>query len=1217
MTGDEYVGLRPDLTRHHALVLLFSVIIITSLTCSEEASPTPSPTPIPIDYTSGSACQMPFPVTGGVIIDDNAVPLNAALMDCSSRPYINIVHYLEEGKAFYERTDAFYGALSEDLGLLTQVLGIQCAVCNQVRNEFITADYSHCGSGLELATTSIVDPKVCGIAARDRCSGSSSSCVLCENIPERKGHDCDSHDKSLPAPVKVLECSRMVHAINDVCTFGKNANVCELAKTVEELNGYLAGTVIPILPELADIMDDMAGRVREATASGLTPERIEEDLQRFESTIGASFTTDDYNITSFQTEMRAVIATLADPSVFTDIGRGEGPARTNGVGLTGGSGWKDHCRQYAAGPCFDREPVTEDDEDAEVCRYPNMAACEQRSPSCKWMAGACKPSCKAWLAANAMQCEDDGCSDRQCSGRGGSGVAHDCQYCCEPGNGNETKVIETVREGDKTPIQQSVDYIQNAVDPAGIFVDEEAGYYDYLPSVFGPPMGFFTWLVGEPEDIVETFTMNVPGAGPPGMPMGGGPSWCGSCGVEDLSYTLSIPNLDRYNSAATMVVATIAGMVTEEIFVGDGACLAYNTPHQDCSVVCMRCHGSTASHCHAQAGVCVCEAGTGWTTTHAPCTTIGHSKQLQALGCCSRLFNTTMALDWTRPPLDPDMECLPLPEQLPSPFFDRCQTVTSPTGMCCYDGFEEEPITAECLALGPTCEVACLDRFPSNATLQVRCVERCRDAPIHENAVDPTIQVCRRQCRQNDGTETCERMCHALAPDLEVVPAILRSGRPVRALYMDGMVRAGVTVRNRGLLPITGSLAVDLRILSDCDCIECGTDDKCDCQCDERIQSLTANRDLGTLQSDATVSVMTQPFIIASDLVNTSFFPKGEVRGPSGIIGRGEGELCAVFTMENITVLDVYFTTPSGERVTKVYSGETVVGVVELATTEFPLTGLVVALDEDGPVQASISNMTVSGPGTYALKTEPFELTDLNVGGTIEMGADLLSGGSLVLSARFQSQGPVVSACNADNMTVRCNDNVAYLRSLYQDASLEVVRAELAVRNIYFTDDVEQNVNRLFNEDWAQGHAIIVNTEPIGFTGEITLRVLNDEGVYNDAFAMEQDISLASHQSISLSTPLFTAQAGEGYQLLVQAETTTGLSWLDLIGNNKVFPYARLDVGLLDLSHRSGKVATTISTDSCNRALTCEDCAQYCSFSFDPQSCEMIAGDCSCGCIIS
>ncbi len=363
--GDDDMDLRLGVTRHHALVLLLSILVITSLTCSEEGPATPTPSPMPIDYMTGSACQMPFSVRGGVIINETAVPLNAALMDCSARPYINIVHYLEEGKAFYERADSFYGALSEDLGLLTQALRIQCDVCNQVRDEFISADYPHCGSGLELAPTSIVDPKVCGIAAQASCSGSSSSCVLCENIPERKGHDCDSHDKSLPAPVKVLECSRMVHAINDVCTFGKNANVCELAQTVEELNGYLAGTVVPLLPELADTMDDMAGRVREATASGLTPERIEEDLQRLESTIGASFTTDDYDITSFQTEMRAVIATLADPSVYTDIGRGEGPKRTEGVGLTGGGDWKGHCEQYTSGPCFDREPVIEDDEDAE------------------------------------------------------------------------------------------------------------------------------------------------------------------------------------------------------------------------------------------------------------------------------------------------------------------------------------------------------------------------------------------------------------------------------------------------------------------------------------------------------------------------------------------------------------------------------------------------------------------------------------------------------------------------------------------------------------------------------------------------------------------------------------------------------------------------------------------------------------------------------------
>lgn len=1240
--------------RGRQAVRIMAVVLVVALTlvAGIEMSPTPPPQDgtttssdvyvppdgsytLPDQQASADRCALSFPLTGGVTVTGEARPLNLTALSCKRRPYENIVHYLEEGARFYERSAGFYEDLGADLVLLEQVLRSHCSVCEEARSTFQEKGYPDCGGGLADAVNGTVDPSTCARVANDTCGGGTpppdagqGPCPLCGDTPKRSGSLCKTGSRSLPIPMNVLECARLARAVSDACVLGASARPCEMAERVSLLQGYLTGTLLPLLPQLVTSMSAMVEKLRTATTNGTAPQSLAEDLERLDGLLNATFTSSDHNISSFQSELRSVLASLADPRVISDIGRGEGPVTGAGIALGGDDDWDDLCQRYAAGPCFGQEPVPEAEPYAQemggVCANPSQEACDQRAPDCEWQDGKCMPSCRAWLSSRGLQSNGTGCNDQACSGQGGQGVAYDCQYCCAASQNGTTNTTTRRRPGKKTPAQEGLDWIPTAFGPpAGVF-DEDHWAYDWLPTAFGPPMGFFKWLAGEPEDIIDI----IPGTSLPGMPGGIDPldlgssllgdiPWeCGGCHTQHSSITIDIPNLDAYDMAAVKVVAMLAVASMGELFVGDGACLAYATPRLDCSSVCRRCHGSSTSHCHAQAGLCVCEAGLEWSLTRAPCEPLDQREGRNALACCARTFNVTMPLNWTRPPFDLTQECIAPGNSLPAPYVERCQTTSSETGLCCYDGFEETGITAACLALGPTCEIVCLEQFASNATLQERCVERCHVAPVDKETDDPVIRACREGCRRDNDTEVCERMCFALAPDLVVEPTVMRGGLAVRALYTDEMVRAGINVRNRGLLPVNDTVSFDLLLQENCTCPPCEPRKRCDCSCEERTYPVLANLTLGVLLPDTARVLMSRPFLIPSELLNATLFPASEVRGEGTVLGQGRGPLCSVFAMDNITVLDVYFTGPDGGRTTRAYPGTEVTGVIALATTVFPLGGPVLALDGERPVAVSITNVSVAGPGAFLLETESFTVTDDMAGRALALGAQLFRQGHPMLSARFLSQSPVLEECSGDTLTSWCHEHLLYLRPVYPDAYLEVAHPTLMVREAYFTDGRGARTNRFQLAGTAQAFATISNPEPIPFTGELVIRPVDTNGALLEGTSTSSELTLPPDVTTDIATPTFATTTGEHYGLLLSATSSTDVTWLDQIASPALHPFAQLTVGRPIAGRAPGRLATTITVGGCRREVACEECPPTCRFTLDQRTCELVTQNCPCGCVI-
>ena len=711
------------------------------------------------------------------------------------------------------------------------------------------------------------------------------------------------------------------------------------------------------------------------------------------------------------------------------------------------------------------------------------------------------------------------------------------------------------------------------------------------------------------------------------------PSKCGTCRATALPLNIEIANLDAYQNAAKKVVDVLATVDPARLFIQDGACLTYTTPGMDCASVCRRCHGASASHCQAQAGVCVCEEGLTWHTTNVPCEAEDPEQGRRVRACCARMFNVTMALDSSRVSANGTDECVPAAGGLAAPYFDRCQTASSDTGWCCFDGFDELPVTTECIDQGPTCEIACSEEFPTNATLQERCVDRCRNAliddeeeedPEDEEEKDPEeeeleepIKDCMELCLAVNSTEVCQRMCHALAPDLEVEVALLRSEEPVRALYVGEMLRASVRVRNRGLLTVSGNVSLSFQVQVNCTCPPCVRGETCACSCDEYRHPVVAGLRLGSLLPDAERLIPILPFRVDARFTNLTLAPFAEVRYNGTLLGYDRGDIHAVFLMDNLTVVNVHFVTPQGERTTRTYPGTTALGEVTLVTTVFPLAGNLTVMRSDGPVNGSLAEVTIDQPGAHTLRTPVINITNDMAGHVLGLRAELHDVNGFVLITTFQSQGEVLNECAGRSLTSWCREDLAHLATVYPHAYLEVARPSLLLRDAYFTDARGVRTSRLYRPEPVKGHVEVGNPEPVAFTGELLLRPVDASGSFLDEQVQEPDMTLDPKAVSLFETPPFTPVAGEHYRLLVSATPPGAGPWLDELVNPAAHPFAELEVGLISLDGEEGHIATVITTGNCTREVICEECLSTCRFRLNPRTCELVPENCACGCAIT
>ena len=628
----------------------------------------------------------------------------------------------------------------------------------------------------------------------------------------------------------------------------------------------------------------------------------------------------------------------------------------------------------------------------------------------------------------------------------------------------------------------------------------------------------------------------------------------------------------------------------------------------------------------------MCEEGLTWHTTNVPCEAEDREDGRLVLACCARTFNVTMALDYKRVTSNGTDECVPAAEGIAAPYFDRCQTASSDTGWCCFDGFEEQPATQACIDQGLTCEIACLEEFPANATLQTRCVDKCRNAPIddeeeqdpeeeeeqdpEEEELEEPIKDCMEQCLAVNSTEVCQRMCHALAPDLEVEVSILRGEEPVRAMYVGEMLRASVRVRNRGLLTVSGNVSLSFQVQVNCTCPPCVRGETCACSCDEYRHPVVAGLRLGSLLPDAERSIPIQPFRVDARFTNFTLVPSAEVRYNGTLLGYDKGDIHAVFIMDNLTVVNVHFVTPQGERTTRSYPGTTALGEVTLVTTVFPLTGNLTVMRNDVPVNGSLAEVTIDQPGAHTLRTPVVNITYEMAGQVLGLRAELHDVNGSVLTTTFPSQGEVLNECAGRSLTSWCREDLAHLATVYPHAYLEVARPSLLLRDAYFTDPRGVRTSRLYRPEPVKGHVEVGNPEPVAFTGELLLRPVDASGSFLDEQVQEPDITLDSNVVRLFETPPFTPVAGEHYRLLVSATPPGAGPWLDELVSPAAHPFAELEVGLISLEGEEGHISTVITTGDCTRKVSCEECLPTCRFRLSRRTCELVQENCACGCAV-
>ncbi|MDP6627921.1 MAG: hypothetical protein QGG50_08465, partial [Methanopyri archaeon] len=648
----------------------------------------------------------PFTLTGSVSVEGTVEPLDMSLLTCEPRHFENIVEYLEAGREVYGRFNDFYMALATDLAILQDTLNAHCKVCERTKGIFDAKGYAQCGGALANPTNGTgngkgkgkvpgtLDPSACAKAAKTACPGQCGSgvknstlgaCPLCDGIPCRSGGSCALQRASLPLPVRVYECTRLVGAVNDACTLGSKANVCELAKEVGSLRTYLEDNLLPLLPGLVKAMDEMASKVRNGTANGTATEPLKKDIEELQALINATFKSAGLNITEFQTRLKKLISALADPAVPKDIGKAGHRVKAQGVLLSGDGPWKEYCEGFAAGKCFGRK----------VHLVAVRGAGNGTDQPCSCDKPAVELNCTGRKdgyvgAIDQILIHDSGPkgSDDSLEIYCRKGVVRLClsKEQCPWRNDIASKDTSTcVVISEDKPIAWNSGQGFDLGQPLGtqykvgkVYCKRNVGGYKEAWTAVRVDSECSCGGDGPTKPIV------VP---PKEYPEVCPPSTCGTCRATALPLDIEIANLDAYKNAANEVVDVLATVDPARLFIKDGACLTYTTPGMDCASVCRRCYGASASHCQAQAGVCVCEEGLTWHTTNVPCEAEDRGEGRRVLACCARMFNVTMALDYARVSANGTDECVPAAQGLAAPYFDRCQTASSDTGWCCFDGF--------------------------------------------------------------------------------------------------------------------------------------------------------------------------------------------------------------------------------------------------------------------------------------------------------------------------------------------------------------------------------------------------------------------------------------------------------------------------------------------------------------------------------------------------
>jgi len=770
-----------------------------------------------------------------------------------------------------------------------------------------------------------------------------------------------------------------------------------------------------------------------------------------------------------------------------------------------------------------------------------------------------------------------------------------------------------------------------------------------------------------------------------GAPILGCGGYRGGCTHVPQMFHWKDQNMDEWGEVHMEALQEFRELDLRDMFVDSGDCFRHKIPTVSmCEDICKSCHGTSIAHCHAQLGLCVCRLGTEWKTTAYECQEPIHNDtdKAQFQACCEAMYADVSApTSGTGIPhvvykpgggtanrqcvVGMDENCLfdkelcPTPDHVlnAGPLYDYCQTSTSETGLCCKFGFEEKPITYSC-AESASCRKGCQEKFRGNPQRVDACTARCMTAEVscEQQCLTQSLDIreerrciyecwkqeqeempeytfdCIRNCRPDEKDEkvqeVCQRICKALAPELDVRLSALRGESDVQAFYAGEDIRFKAAVDNKGFLPFRGRAEVKLRLFDSCDCPPCPEGVVCECACDDQFSAILATIPVPLVEPGESSVLLSDPKGVDEGLAGKTVQPVMELYDEDNrLIRSAQGPISKVLEMGKVAIQDAWFVV-DGERDTKAYAGSKIKGAIKVKSVLFPITVYVSMVDADGnEIEGSRSAIEIEDvlDGSQ-LETLEVETPAQYVGFVLRLHVEAMDeDNTTVIAETLTEQGLASDACAGDVMTAWCQKETVDFRMDYPDAYLEIRRPELKLNEAVFETKDGLSSAVMYEATEVRASIKLTDIATIPFEGMVTISALDSWSVEVEGSSRQVDITLAGKQDTTAWSEYFTAQPGNTYVIMVRGTDHQGREWAIVptasgLVNPELFPLARLEAKEKTLVQGEATyIYSSISYSDCNIQVACEECLPTCTLWLHRKSCTIKSdpGTCACECISS
>jgi len=707
------------------------------------------------------------------------------------------------------------------------------------------------------------------------------------------------------------------------------------------------------------------------------------------------------------------------------------------------------------------------------------------------------------------------------------------------------------------------------------------------------------------------------------------------CKEETYGRQVRDGNVDPWSPNLLRLLEVFTRAAGRSLFVNETQCLddtfVRPPPAAPCETHCMTCFRTRRSHCHPQTGTCVCEMGDEWRRTLQRCVP---SPRPDVEACCRRLF-PTKALGGIKAAGAGGGGC-DLAE-LHDLTYDRCQTVTSSTGMCCRLGLREVPVDEGCLAGDENCLTDCQKMARGDRALVDRCTAACDAADISCErdclglsadlwtgcvescaTLSPAALACTLGCRDEALPELCARMCRARAPSVDLQADLLIAGEPTELLVAGESITASLRIDNTGITSFSGTAGLSLLILSECRCGECPSDRSCQCTCKERRTGTVTTLLIPTMDSGGALIRTTAPLTLGTEHVGSYLRALVTVRDRDGVVVASTmGPIRAYDRAPDAMIMSarvIADDTPA----TRVYPGMTVVGEVRLTSRTAPVK-VDLALTAGGRFQGTVRTHTLWGKEDgIVLRTDPVVVSSDWADLVLGIHATARAAAGTLFQGPLNVYGTGKEACALPDLTTACRDAATPTGRSYPEAYAEVVLPRLEAVDARFLagDTVVVNMEpggRVI------GQVVLRNLARIPFSGNVGVKVIGTGAGMGEA-VMATGGELVQRMlpggNLTVTTMPFRVQEGMSYALQVKARDASDLFWAEKVIDPAVHPSAGLTGGYEAVEGERGSIIQDIEVGDCALTVRCSGCLPSCELKVDTGSCRVEVLRCGCTCSV-